>query len=90
MFDWRERTRENDWRGVDRGWRGSHARRRRRALLGALGCVPLLVWPLAAEETATAAPEVGLKARGQAFWEARITEDDAGQYALLEPKVRRQ
>jgi hypothetical protein len=52
--------------------------------------VALPAWRLAAEETATAEPEAGLKARGQAFWEARIKEDYAGQYALLEPKVRRQ
>jgi hypothetical protein len=31
-----------------------------------------------------------LQARGQAFWEARIKEDYAAQYGLLEPKVRRQ
>jgi hypothetical protein len=48
--------------------------------------VPLLV----AQEPAMVAFEVGLRARGQAFWEARIKEDYAGQYALLEPKVRRQ
>ena len=33
---------------------------------------------------------MGLKARGQAFWEARIKEDYAAQYGLLEPKVRQQ
>jgi hypothetical protein len=50
----------------------------------------LLALPLAAEELAKAEPDVGLKARGQAFWEARIKEDHAAQYGLLEPKVRRQ
>jgi len=50
----------------------------------------LLALPLAAEEIAKAEPDVGLKARGQAFWEARIKEDYAAQYGLLEPKVRRQ
>jgi hypothetical protein len=50
----------------------------------------LLGLPLAAEELAKAAPEVSLNTRGQAFWEARVKEDYAGQYNLLEPKVRRQ
>ena len=53
-------------------------------------CLALLALPLAAEEIAKAEPDVGLKARGQAFWEARIKEDYAAQYGLLEPKVRRQ
>ena len=39
---------------------------------------------------AKAEPEADLKARGQAFWGARIKEDYAAQYGLLEPKVRRQ
>jgi hypothetical protein len=90
MFDARQRTREDNWRDVDRGRRGLPARLRPPSLLGVLGCVALLAWPLAAEETATAEPEAGLKARGQAFWEARIKEDYAGQYALLGPQVRRQ
>jgi hypothetical protein len=59
-------------------------------LLGALVGVALLAWPLAAEEMTRAEPDVSLKARGQAFWKARIQEDYAGQYGLLEPKVRRQ
>jgi hypothetical protein len=50
----------------------------------------LSVLPLAAQETAKQEPDTGLKARGQAFWEARIREDYAAQYGLLEPKVRRQ
>ena len=50
----------------------------------------LLALPLLAQETATPEREQGLKARGQAFWEARIKEDYAAQYGLLEPKVRRQ
>jgi hypothetical protein len=90
MFDWRQWRREGNWRGVERDWRGPQARRRPRALLGALLCLALLALPLAAEEIAKAEPDVGLKARGQAFWEARIKEDYAAQYGLLEPKVRRQ
>ena len=90
MFDWRQWRREGNWRGVERDWRGPQARRRPRALLGALLCLALLALPLAAEEMAKAEPDVGLKARGQAFWEARIKEDYAAQYGLLEPKVRRQ
>jgi hypothetical protein len=39
---------------------------------------------------AKAEPEADLKTRGQAFWGARIKEDYAAQYGLLEPKVRRQ
>jgi hypothetical protein len=90
MFDWRQWWREGNWRGVERDWRGPQARRRPRALLSALLCLALLALPLAAEEIAKAEPDVGLKARGQAFWEARIKEDYAAQYGLLEPKVRRQ
>jgi hypothetical protein len=90
MFDARQHTKENDGLGVDRGWRCPRARVRPRALLGTLVGLVLLALPLAAQETATAEPEAGVKARGQAFWEARIKEDYAGQYALLEPKVRRQ
>jgi hypothetical protein len=88
MFDWRQR--KGDGRGVERGWRGAHARRRPRVLLGALVGVALLALPLAAEDTAQVEPDAGLKARGQAFWEARIKEDYAAQYGLLEPKVRRE
>jgi hypothetical protein len=90
MFGWRQRKREDDWRGVDRCWRCPQARVRLRNPLGALVCLALLTLPLAAQETAKAEPEAGLKARGQAFWEARIKEDYAAQYGLLEPKVRRQ
>ena len=90
MIDWRQWRREGNWRGVERDWRGPQARRRPRALLGALLCLALLALPLAAEEIAKAEPDVDLKARGQAFWEARIKEDYAAQYGLLEPKVRRQ
>jgi hypothetical protein len=90
MFDWRQWRREGNWRGIERERRGPQARRRPRALLGALLCLALLALPLAAEEIAKAEPDVGLKARGQAFWEARIKEDYAAQYSLLEPKVRRQ
>ena len=90
MLGWRQRRREVDRRGVDRGGRCPHAKLRHRAMLGALVCVSLLTLPLAAQETAKAEPEAGLKARGQAFWEARIKEDYAAQYGLLEPKVRRE
>ena len=90
MFDWKQRMRAGEGQGVDRGGRGPHARRSPRALLGALVGVALLALPLAAEEAAKAAPDEGLKTRGQAFWEARIKEDYAAQYGLLEPKVRRQ
>ena len=83
MFKWRQQPQEYDWRC-------SRTRRRPRAMLGALAYVVLLALPLAAENSAKAEPEGGLKARGQTFWEARIKEDYAGQYALLEPKVRRQ
>jgi hypothetical protein len=75
---------------VERGGRGPDTRRIPRPLLGALMCVALLAWPLAAEDTAKAASDGGLQARGQAFWAARIAEDYAAQYGLLEPKVRRQ
>jgi hypothetical protein len=90
MFDWKQRMRAGEGQGVDRGGRGPYARRSPRALLGALVGVALLALPLAAEEAAKAAPDEGLKTRGQAFWEARIKEDYATQYGLLEPKVRRQ
>jgi hypothetical protein len=90
MFDWRQWRREGNWQGVEHDWRGPQARRRPRALLGALVGLALLALPLAAEEVAKAEPDVGLKGRGQAFWEARIKEDYAAQYGLLEPKVRRQ
>jgi len=90
MFKRRQQQREGDGRGIERGSHCPQARGRPRALLGTLVCVALLALPLAAEQTAKVEPEVGLKARGQAFWEARITEDYAGQYNLLEPKVRRQ
>jgi hypothetical protein len=90
MFDWLQRTWEDDRRDVDRGWRSSRARLKHRFLLGALMSLALLALPLAAQETAKTWPEAGLKARGQAFWEARIKEDYAAQYGLLEPKVRRE
>ncbi len=90
MFDWRQRKREDDCRGVDRGWCRPHARLSPRFLLGALMSLALLALPLVAQETAKVEPEAGLKARGQAFWEARIKEDYAAQYGLLEPKVRRE
>jgi len=59
-------------------------------MLGALACLALLTLSLSAQEAAKTEPEVGLKARGQTFWEARIKEDYAAQYGLLEPKVRRE
>jgi hypothetical protein len=90
MFGWRQRRREVDRRGVDRGGHWAHAKLRHRAMLGALACLALLTLPLAAQETGKTEPEAGLKARGQAFWEARIKEDYAAQYGLLEPKVRRE
>jgi hypothetical protein len=90
MFDARQRTKGSHGRGVNHGWQYPSTWRRPRVLLGTLVGLVLLALPLAAQETATAEPEAGLKARGQAFWEARIKEDYAGQYALLEPKVRRQ
>ena len=90
MFDWRQRKRAVEGQGVDRGGRDPHARRRLHALLGTLASVALLALPLAAEEGAKAAPDDGLQARGQAFWEARIKQDYAAQYGLLEPKVRRE
>jgi hypothetical protein len=90
MFDARQRKSEGHGWGVERRWRCPSAQGRPRALLGAFFGVVLLALPLAAEEAAKAEPETGLKARGQTFWEARIKEDYASQYALLEPKVRRQ
>jgi hypothetical protein len=90
MFDWRQHKRAGEGQSVDRRGRGPHAQHRLHALLGALVSVVLLALPLAAEEGAKVAPDEGLQARGQAFWEARIKEDYAAQYGLLEPKVRRQ
>jgi hypothetical protein len=79
MFDARQRKSEDHRRGVERGWRGPRARGRPQVLLGTLVGVALLALPLAAQETAKAEPEAGVKACGQALWEARITEDSAGQ-----------
>lgn len=90
MVEWSQRQRESDWRGIELSWRGSCARRRPRVLLGALLGLALLALPLAAQEAAKAELESGLQARGQTFWRARIKEDYAAQYGLLEPKVRRQ
>jgi hypothetical protein len=90
MFDARQRKSEGHGWGVERRWRCPSAQGRPRALLGAFLGVVLLALPLAAEEAAKTEPEAGLKARGQAFWKARITEGSAGQDAWLEPKVRRQ
>jgi hypothetical protein len=90
MFGWRQRRREVDRRGVERGGRWAHAKLRHLARLGAWACLVLLTLPLAAQEAAKTEPEAGLKSRGQAFWEARVKEDYAAQYGLLEPKVRRQ
>jgi hypothetical protein len=79
------------WKSNDLEGRGPFTGRRPRALLGSLLGVALLALPLVAQETAKQAdPEGVLKARGQMFWEARIKEDYAAQYDLLEPKVRRQ
>ncbi len=47
----------------------------------------LLTPPLAFGEGLS--PEEALRQRAQAFWEARVKEDYAGQYAVLEPKVKR-
>jgi hypothetical protein len=90
MGDGRQGTPAAGGQGVDREGHGPCARRRLHALLGTLASVVLLALPLAAEEGAKAVPDEGLQARGQAFWEARIKEDYATQYDLLEPKVRRQ
>ena len=90
MFDRRQRQREGDCRGGNHKWRGLQARLRPRTMLGALVGLTLLALPLAAEEMAKAEPEAGLQERAQAFWQARIKEDYAAQYGLLEPKVRRQ
>jgi hypothetical protein len=90
MFDWRQRTRGGQGRDSDGGGRDLRVWGRPRALLGALMGMALLALPLAAEEVAKAVPDKDLQARGQAFWEARIKEDYAAQYGLLEPKVRRQ
>jgi hypothetical protein len=90
MFGLRQRRREIARRNVDRGGHWAHAKLRHRAGLGTLACLVLLTLPLGAQETAKTEPEAGLKARGQAFWEARVKEDYAALYGLLEPKVRRQ
>src|SRR5215510_14103173 len=90
MFGWRQRQQEVDRRGIERGERCPHAKLRHRAMLGALASLALLALPLAAQETAKTEHGAGLKARGQAFWEARVKEDYAAQYGLLKPKVRRQ
>jgi hypothetical protein len=90
MCDGRQRKRAGKGQGGERGWCCPTTRRSLRLLLGALVGVALLALPLAAEDTDKTAPAEGLKTRGQAFWEARITEDYGAQYALLEPKVRRE
>ena len=90
MFDWRQWWRVGNGWGVERDWGGPQARRRPWALLRALLCLALLALPLGAEERAKVESDVGLNARGQAFWEARIKEDYAAQYGLFEPKVRQQ
>ena len=90
MFDWRQRPRQDGSRRVDRSWCRPDVRLSARCLLGALLGLALMALPLAAEEIATAEPDASLKTRGQAFWGARISEDYAAQYGLLEPKVRRQ
>ena len=90
MFDWRQREWQDGCRGVDRGWCRPHVRLSARFLWGALLSLVLLALPVVAQETVKVEPEAGLKARGQAFWEARINEDYAAQYGLLEPKVRRE
>src|SRR6266404_5586270 len=87
MCDGRQCKRTGEGQGGERGWCCPTTRRSLRLLLGALVGVALLALPLAAEEAAKAAPDEGLKTRGQAFWEARIKEDYAAQYGLLEPKV---
>jgi hypothetical protein len=91
MCDARQHTKDTHGLGGDRGWRGLPARRRPPILLGVLGCVALPAWLLAAEETATAEPEAGLKARGQAFWEARIegvTIDEAKAILTVRTRIR--
>ena len=90
MFEWRWRQREGECRGGHHQWRCLQARLSPRTMLGALVGLTLLALPLAAAEMAQAEPEAGLQARAQAFWQARIKEDYAAQYGLLEPKVRRQ
>jgi hypothetical protein len=90
MWDSRRRQRVDNRGGIAPVRRCPCARLMPRALLGALLGLALLALPLAAEEIAKAEPDMGLKARGQAFWEARVKEDYGVQYGLLEPKVRRQ
>lgn len=90
MFDWRPRYRDNHRMRARRNWCRAHPQRIAAILWGAMLSLDLLVLPLMAAEVAKAEPEAGLKARGQAFWEARIKEDYAAQYNLLEPKVQRQ
>lgn len=90
MFDWRRCRREHNRQRIDRDWYRSHVHLTPRFLLGALLSLTFLALPLVAQETAKVDRDESLKARGQAFWEARIKEDYAAQYGLLEPKVRRQ
>jgi hypothetical protein len=90
MCDGRQHKRADEGRGGERGWGYPTTKGSLRALLGALVGMALLALPVAAQEPAQADPEAGLKARAQAFWEARIKEDYAAQYGLLEPKVRRE
>jgi hypothetical protein len=90
MCDGRQRKRADEGRSGERGWCCPTTKRSLRALLGALVGMALLALPVAAQEPAQADPDAGLKARAQAFWEARIKEDYAAQYGLLEPKVRRE
>jgi hypothetical protein len=90
MFAWRQRSREDACRRLDRHQCRAPGRTTARVLLGAGLGLALLVLPLWAQETTQVERDADLKARGQAFWEARVKEDFAAQYGLLEPKVRRQ
>lgn len=73
-------------------WRSQRSTLRRRLWCGAVASLALLALPLMAAETTkpSAAVERALKERAEVFWQAKVREDYATQYSLLEPKVRRQ
>lgn len=72
-------------------WRSQGSKLRRRLWCGAIASLALLALPLMAAEMTKPSAEVerALKERAEVFWQAKVREDYATQYSLLEPKVRR-
>ncbi len=72
--------------------RSQRSKLRRRLWCGAVASLALLALPLMAAETTKPSAEVerALKERAEVFWQAKVREDYATQYSLLEPKIRRQ